>query len=36
MKVVLAGAGKRSMDDVRRVFGQMDAEERERLKQRAD
>jgi methyl-accepting chemotaxis protein len=36
LKVMLTGDGKRFMDDLRRVLGQMDAEERELLKQRAD
>lgn len=36
IKVVMAGEGKKVMDDVRRVVDQMDHEERELLKQRAD
>jgi methyl-accepting chemotaxis protein len=36
MKAIAAGEGKRLMEDLRRVLGQMDAEERELLKQRAD
>jgi methyl-accepting chemotaxis protein len=36
MKRVLLGEGKKSMDDVRRVLSQMDAEEQGLLKQRAD
>src|SRR6266852_7476137 len=34
-KIVQAGEGKKAMDDIRAVLGQMDAEERELLKQRA-
>jgi methyl-accepting chemotaxis protein/uncharacterized protein (UPF0297 family) len=34
-KVVQGGEGKKAMDDIRRVFEQMDLEERELLKQRA-
>lgn len=34
-KMVASGDGRRYMDDVRRVLGQMDAEERELLRQRA-
>ena len=36
MKRMQAGEGKRIMDDLRRVLGQMDGEERGLLKQRAD
>ena len=36
MKLVAAGEGKKYMDDLRRVFSQMDREERGLLKQRAD
>jgi CHASE3 domain sensor protein len=35
MKLVHSGEGKRAMDDLRRVLGQMDAEERGLLEQRA-
>jgi methyl-accepting chemotaxis protein len=36
LQVVVSGDGKKLMDDLRRVFGQLDAEERDLLKQRAD
>ncbi|HVW24993.1 MAG TPA: CHASE3 domain-containing protein [Polyangiaceae bacterium] len=35
-KIVAAGEGKRTMDDLRRVLSQMEREERDLLKQRAD
>jgi methyl-accepting chemotaxis protein len=36
LKLVRGGEGKRFMDDIRRILDQMDNEERELLKQRAD
>lgn len=36
LKVVRTGAGKKSMDDMRRLLDEMDREEREALKKRAD
>ena len=35
-KAILSGEGKRAMDQLRQVLGQMDGEERELLKQRAE
>jgi methyl-accepting chemotaxis protein len=36
LKLMSTGEGKKTMDDLRRVFGEMDAEQQQLLKQRAD